>query len=481
MKAEVWTFPDMSGLVDQSGPSVWNRGTGAAVDQLPGRSAFFLFTLMFLFFFILALVATMSANQRSVILFDERGGPEFSAQTIGYKNFIERLKRNWQMKSYKAQVTYERIAQANIYIIANANRQFTKEEIEALDQFMNNGKNLLLLSSGGDASDDSQISINQLAEHYGIIINNDSVIRNQFYKYFHPKEAYISDGVVNKIVTTAAGVVTSDNEHIRKQLLKIVYPYGSTLTVQENIATPLLSSGFICYPQNRPICAIFHSKSSNGKVIVLGSQQIFSDSYLDKEDNSKLLTALLNILSSEELSLEKSSVEDAEISPYHYVPDHLALSKQLKCCFQEAEANIAVKSINKLFESSLYSITSSLWTRILKAYAQLEVKHEPLTLIVFPAIFRVPGPPDLELFDLQEEFSTERDRLVQASQKYSEDQLENFINDCAECLGIVKHLPAENRTAKHVLQKVKLIKHWHQETTTIFTVIYNLGANFPAV
>ncbi|OUC47257.1 hypothetical protein D917_07070, partial [Trichinella nativa] len=79
------------------------------------------------------------------------------------------------------------------------------------------------------------------------------------------------------------------------------------------------------------------------------------------------------------------------------------------------------------------------------AYAQLDVKHEPLTLIVphfeqplpplqpsasghfsnysytylyvFPAIFRVPGPPDLELFDLQEEFSTERDRLVQASQK----------------------------------------------------------------
>ncbi|KRY84552.1 Intraflagellar transport protein 52 -like protein [Trichinella pseudospiralis] len=443
-------------------------------------------------------MTTMSTNQRSVILFDERGGPEFSAQTIGYKNFIERLKRNWQMKSYKAQVTYDRIAQANIYIIANANRQFTKEEIEAFDQFTNNGKNLLLLSNGGDASDDSKISINQLAEHYGIIINNDSVIRNQFYKYFHPKEAYISDGVVNKIVTTAAGVVTSDNEHIRKQLLKIVYPYGSTLTVQENIATPLLSSGFICYPQNRPICAIFHSKSSNGKVIVLGSQQIFSDSYLDKEDNNKLLTALLNILSSEEISLEKSSVEDAEISPYHYVPDHLALSKQLKCCFQEAEANIAVKSINKLFESSLYSITSSLWTRILKAYAQLEVKHEPLTLIVphfeqpLPPLqpSAIPGPPDLELFDLQEEFSTERDRLVQAN---SEDQLENFINDCAECLGIVKHLPAENRTAKHVLQyvfrqlaefkklnpvsiaKVKLIKHWHQETTTIFTVIYNLG------
>ncbi|KRZ18350.1 hypothetical protein T11_8635, partial [Trichinella zimbabwensis] len=46
LKAEVWTCPDMSGLVDQSGSSVWNRGTGAAVSQPPVRSASFPFTLI---------------------------------------------------------------------------------------------------------------------------------------------------------------------------------------------------------------------------------------------------------------------------------------------------------------------------------------------------------------------------------------------------------------------------------------------------
>ncbi|KRX25873.1 hypothetical protein T07_11048, partial [Trichinella nelsoni] len=39
-------LPDMSGLVDQSGASVWNRGTGAAVSQLPVRSASFPFILI---------------------------------------------------------------------------------------------------------------------------------------------------------------------------------------------------------------------------------------------------------------------------------------------------------------------------------------------------------------------------------------------------------------------------------------------------
>ncbi|KRZ79658.1 hypothetical protein T10_369, partial [Trichinella papuae] len=46
MKAEVWSCPDMSGPVGQSGASVWNRGTGAAVNQLPVRNASFPFTLI---------------------------------------------------------------------------------------------------------------------------------------------------------------------------------------------------------------------------------------------------------------------------------------------------------------------------------------------------------------------------------------------------------------------------------------------------
>ncbi|KRY17622.1 hypothetical protein T12_4976 [Trichinella patagoniensis] len=48
-------FPVMSELVDQSDTSVWNCGTGAALNQPPVLSASFSFTQMFLFF-ILALV-----------------------------------------------------------------------------------------------------------------------------------------------------------------------------------------------------------------------------------------------------------------------------------------------------------------------------------------------------------------------------------------------------------------------------------------
>ena len=34
-------------------------------------------------------------------------------------------------------------------------------------------------------------NINFLLEEYGIMVNNDAVVRTNYYKYFHPKECLI--------------------------------------------------------------------------------------------------------------------------------------------------------------------------------------------------------------------------------------------------------------------------------------------------
>lgn len=36
-----------------------------------------------------------------------------------------------------------------------------------------------------------------MLEQLGVSVNQDSVIRKTFYKYLHPKEAYISSGILN--------------------------------------------------------------------------------------------------------------------------------------------------------------------------------------------------------------------------------------------------------------------------------------------
>lgn len=66
-----------------------------------------------------------------------------------------------------------------------------------------------------------------------------------------------------------------------------MYPYGATLNVQQP-AVPLLSTGQLSYPLNRPIGALYLGPQAAGKVLVLGSTQMFDDQWLAKEENAKL-------------------------------------------------------------------------------------------------------------------------------------------------------------------------------------------------
>ena len=54
---------------------------------------------------------------------------------------------------------------------------------------------MLAMSEGGETK--MGTNINAMLEQIGISVNSDSVIRKTFYKYLHPKEAYIGNGVLN--------------------------------------------------------------------------------------------------------------------------------------------------------------------------------------------------------------------------------------------------------------------------------------------
>jgi intraflagellar transport protein 52 len=56
-------------------------------------------------------------------------------------------------------------------------------------------KVLLFMHEGGENK--LQTNINAMLEQLGISVNNDTVVRKTFYKYLHPKEAFIGNGVLN--------------------------------------------------------------------------------------------------------------------------------------------------------------------------------------------------------------------------------------------------------------------------------------------
>jgi len=52
-----------------------------------------------------------------------------------------------------------------------------------------------------------------MLEQIGISVNNDSVIRKSFFKYLHPKEAFVGNGVLNKeLVRVANGEAKANSQ-----------------------------------------------------------------------------------------------------------------------------------------------------------------------------------------------------------------------------------------------------------------------------
>ncbi|XP_068677841.1 intraflagellar transport protein 52 homolog [Montipora foliosa] len=325
-----------------------------------------------------------------------------------------------------------------------------------------------MLGEGGESRFDT--NINFLLEDYGIMVNNDSVVRTVYYKYFHPKEVLISNGVLNREINRAAGKFVPGSSDVDKtdqgHSLTFVYPYGATLNVVKP-AVSVLSSGSVSFPLNRPICAFHSSRYSKGKLVVLGSVHMFSDQYLDKEENAKVQDVMFQWLTTSDIQLNNIDAEDPEVSDYYYIPDTTRMSERLRVCLQEGDEHVG-RDITKMFSEDLFKLDTSVVPATIRAYEDLRVKHEPLLLItpqfetplpplqpaVFPPTFRELSTPALDLFDLDESFSSEKTRLAQITNKCTEDDLEYYVRECGDILGVGSKLPADCRDAKHILDYI---------------------------
>lgn len=422
----------------------------------------------------------------------------------GFKTLTRKLKSSWKIVSLKDEVTEARLNEARIFLVALPNEKFSVSEFDAMKAYLAKGGSILvLMGEGGESRYDT--NVNFFLEELGISVNSDCVVRTAYYKYFHPKECYVPNGVLNRAISEAAGksilpMISAlsgggsggETGSAHKSALHFVYPYGATLNVAKP-AVAVLSTGSVAFPLNRPVCAFAVSPSASsstapatattsgggGKVAVFGAAAAFSDEYIDKEDNFKVLEVLLQYLSTDSLRLNAIDAEEPEVADYQHAPDIEALSEELKACLQESDD--VPKDVLSLYDSSLYVMDTSLVPKAIAAYDKLRVKHEQLSLIqpqfetplpplqpaVFPPSFRELPAPALELFDLDEQFSTEKVRLAQITNKCTDEDLEYYVRQCGEILGVTNKLPVDKRDAKailaHVLAQVAEFKKINQE------------------
>ncbi|XP_065311440.1 intraflagellar transport protein 52 homolog [Dermacentor albipictus] len=399
------------------------------------------------------------------ILFDSSKHELFSVSD-GYKVLQRRLKSMWQVQSGNTQISPDLLSGIDALVLGGPRQKFTETEFSALRDFVTQGGRLLvLLGEGGERR--FQTNINFLLEEYGIVVNSDAVVRTAYHKYPHPKEALISDGILNRAVSraleeTALGSTLSGDS----RGLTFVYPFGATLNVAKP-AVALLSTGGCSFPVARPVCALYiGQKGVSGRIVVLGSCHLLSDHYLDKEDNSKVKDVLFHFLTNDQVQLNAIDAGDPEVFDYNPIPSLSTIADAPFCCLQEGEE--LPNDPMELFRKQLYTLDNSMLPVVINAYEELGVPHEPLRLIspqfecplpplqpaVFPPCFREPSGPPLELFDLDEELSSESRRLAQLANKCTDEDLHYFLLQCGQVLGISTATGEPKHIIEHVLTRL---------------------------
>lgn len=404
------------------------------------------------------------------ILFDASKREVCTPQS-GFKQFHRRLRTSYKVAVNKDELTLDKLREASIVIFGGPRDKYTTAEFDAMKTYMQEGGNIMImLGEGGETKFGT--NINYFTEEFGVAVNRDSVVRTVYYKYLHPKEVLIQHGILNKELNKSATKKTTssatDSLFKSGSDLNFVYPYGASLAVAKP-AFPVLSSGHIAYPLNRPICAFFAHKNGSGRLAVLGSVAMFDDNWLDKEENSKLMDVVVRWLLGSEAhpwGLDPHDAEEPDVSEYHHLPDTEALAERVRCCLQESEE--VTKDFTTLFDDTLFKFDTSLIPEAVDLYSQLDLKHEPLSLIppqfetplpplqpsVFPPTLREPPPPACDLLDLDEQFASERVRLAHLTNKCNDDDLDYFIRESGEILGVNSKLKPEHRDAKHVLDYI---------------------------
>ncbi|KAK4475583.1 hypothetical protein MN116_000860 [Schistosoma mekongi] len=378
------------------------------------------------------------------------------------------LKSSWKVVVNKDDITYERLSIVKLFIIPGATEKFTAAELDSIKKYLEIGGSLLVLM-GENGETKYTTNINFLLEQFGITVNSDTVLRTSYFKYYHPKEALIPNGVLNRGIPEALGRTHTSATQIdlsHKQALQFLYPYGATLNVTKP-AVALLSTGSVAFPLNRPVCATYKFPSPNGGTLaVVGSAAMFSDSYINKEDNFKIFEFLFKYITQKSITLNSIDAEEPELETYYQVPDITCLSSNLKSCLQESDE--LPQDANNYFNQDLFCMKTNLVPKAIQAYEKLRVKHEPLSLIspqfetplppvrpaVFPPNFREPNPPALELFDLDEQFSTPKARLAQVTNKCNEDDLEYYIRECGDILGVSQKLSTDKITSRTIMEVI---------------------------
>ncbi len=381
-----------------------------------------------------------------------------------FKNLCRRLRSFTKVEVNKESLSPGRLENCQLLIVGSSQTPFVDEEIGVIKDYVDGGGSMAIFAcEGGLQSPES--NINELTRDFGITIEKTTLVRATYHKYLHPKEALIQNGIVQPEIGAEKFTPLNNTNRRRQQeqntttqdagidpsmSLSFVYPNGTTLSVQSPAYT-LLTSGSTSYPVDCPIAATWESDNVSGKqgrVLVLGSSDIFADDWLDKEENSQLCDVLFRYLLCQNVSFDPS-MGRSDFEGKECVPDISSLSALVKPCLQENDP--LPQDYRSLLCDDLFGLHNDHVPDVIDLYKQLNVPYEPLSLVEphfecpHPPLRMAthqprmldPPPPELELYDLDECFTDVRVRLAQLTDQCSnQSNLDHYLEEAGWLLGL---------------------------------------------
>lgn len=281
--------------------------------------------------------------------------------------------------------------------IFQAISRFSKRDIEEIHKFYSSTDscNCLLIAHGSSNDNESRrqmSNIDDLVSTFGIKFQSEiNIIRPNPYKFYHPKDAQLEDFIANRALDDLLkeGVSKGKTRPEDDSLLlhvpvgdalrpKIIFPKGCSLSVDIKKSTILMTSSPWALPSNQAICALHENKGTTqlgteraNRLIAISSSQIFTDEYIDKEDNRSLVKAILDVLTNRDFSINVSDARTIEIPENNTTPDATRLCDKPIACFQESYP--LPDDRKSLIDFRLFTFDNTHLPRVLRAYKELHL------------------------------------------------------------------------------------------------------------
>jgi len=247
------------------------------------------------------------------VLFDETGPADATDYTIynlgpfGGSSFAALLQANGYTVSRTTTIpiTYQELKNYNVFIIMAPARNYTDQEISAIQEYVNNGGGLFLMANGWNTEDgDQNYAFNKLARSFGVDFKSTILVADTSQYFATPTKVKVTNITPNPVTSNINYFYFFRGTYMQNTGSSNVVAYSSNTSFADkgfmtsegfSMTNEIKDPGEISGPF--PLFSVMNY--GQGKVVFFGAVGTFMNSWLYRSNGWKIEINSVNYLSNQ--------------------------------------------------------------------------------------------------------------------------------------------------------------------------------------